>query len=145
MNNNKPKILLVEDNPGDVRLTEEAFAESNLGCVLFVAENGERALDFLYKREGNEGAPTPDLVLLDLNLPKLNGLEFLARVKSDEKLRRLPVLVLSTSTAERDIQAAYDLHANCYLAKPVDLSAFFNLVRTIERYWFGAARLPSES
>jgi CheY-like chemotaxis protein len=105
-------------------------------------EDGGKAIDFLFKRNGQEAKPTPDLIILDLNLPKVNGLEFLATVKSNKEFRKLPVLVLSTSTAENDIQQAYDLHANCYLTKPVDLNDFFELIKLIGRYWFGVTQLP---
>ncbi len=139
----EPKcILLVEDNPGDVRLTKEALAEGKLPLDLHVAADGEEAMAFLEQGDGYTDAPHPDLVLLDLNLPKKDGREVLAEMKADPDLRRIPVVVLTTSEAESDIVNAYDLHANCYITKPVDLDQFMDLVRYIEGFWLEKVNLP---
>jgi len=138
------KILLVEDNPGDVRLTQEALKESKMLNELFVAEDGVEALEFL-KREGKyTDAPHPDLILLDLNLPKKDGRELLEDIKSDEKLRRIPVVVLTTSKAQEDIYRMYEQHANCYITKPIDLDQFIEVVKSIDNFWLTIVKLPSE-
>jgi CheY-like chemotaxis protein len=138
------QILLVEDNPGDVRLTIEALREARVANQLSVAVDGHEALAFL-RREGRYAdAPRPDLILLDLNLPKKDGREVLAEIKADPALRRIPVVVLTTSEAEQDIVRSYDLHANCYITKPVDLEAFIQVVRSIEGFWLAIVRLPTE-
>lgn len=138
----KIEILLVDDNPGDVRLTQEAFKDSNLTNKLNVVEDGVEALSFL-RREGQYlQAPRPDLILLDLNLPRKHGREVLAEIKADEELKRIPVVVLSTSDDIRDIASSYDLHANCYITKPVDLPHFVNIVKSIEVFWFNTVKLP---
>ncbi len=128
-------ILLVEDNPGDVRLTREAFAEGPLAVNLSVVPNGVEALAFLRREEPYTNAPHPELILLDLNLPRVDGRQVLAQLKADRRLRRIPVVILTTSTAEADIMQTYDLRANCYIAKPVDLEQFFTVVREIEDFW----------
>ena len=138
-------ILLVEDNPADVRLTQEVLRETKLDFVMQVARDGEQAMQMLRKQAPFEDAQTPDLVLLDLNLPRKDGREVLAEVKADPELRRIPVLVLSTSKAERDILTCYELHANCYLTKPVDLDQFGQLVQTLQQFWFGMAMLPPKA
>ena len=136
------EILLVEDNPGDVGLTRETLKDSKLLNHMSVAENGVEALAFL-RREGKYvNAPRPDLILLDLNLPKKDGREVLAEIKADERLRRIPVVVLTTSSAEKDILETYDLHANCYITKPVDLDQFIAVVKAIEEFWFTIVKLP---
>jgi len=136
------EILLVEDNPGDVGLTRETLKDSKLLNHMSVAENGVEALAFL-RREGKYvNAPRPDLILLDLNLPKKDGREVLAEIKADERLRRIPVVVLTTSSAEKDILETYDLHANCYITKPFNLDQFTAVVRAIEEFWFAIVRLP---
>jgi CheY-like chemotaxis protein len=138
------EILLVEDNPGDVRLTRETLKESQLIHRLSVTVDGVEALAFL-RREGRYAGETrPDLILLDLNLPKKDGREVLAEIKGDENLRRIPVIVLTTSSAEQDILRIYDLHANCYITKPVDLDQFSAVVKSIEAFWFTIVKLPSE-
>lgn len=138
------EILLVEDNPGDVRLTRETLKDSKLLNRMSVAVDGVEALAFL-RREGRyDGEARPDLILLDLNLPKKDGREVLAEIKADESLRRIPVIVLTTSSAEQDILKMYDLHANCYIAKPVDLDQFSAVVRAIEAFWFTIVKLPPE-
>jgi CheY-like chemotaxis protein len=138
------EILLVEDNPGDVRLAQEGMKEGKIANNLSVATDGEEAMAFLH-REGNYAdAPRPDLILLDLNLPKKDGREVLAEVKSDPNLRRIPVVVLTMSKAEEDIFRAYDNHANCYITKPIDLDQFIKVVQGIETFWFSVVELPSD-
>jgi CheY-like chemotaxis protein len=135
-------ILLVEDSPGDVRLTREAFAKARLNNRLHVVGDGEAAMAFL-RREGEHGAaPRPGLILLDLNLPIMDGREVLAQVKGDPDLRRIPVVVLTTSRADEDVLRSYDLHANSYIAKPVDYRAFTDVIRTIESFWMTVVTLP---
>ncbi len=135
-------ILLVEDSPADVRLTQEALKEAKVRNHLYVAEDGVEALDFL-RRQGRHGdAPTPDLILLDLNLPCKDGREVLAELKEDPNLRRIPVVILTTSRAEEDILRTYNLHANCYITKPVDLDQFMKVVRSIEDFWLTVVKLP---
>ena len=141
----RANILLVEDNPADVRLTQEVLRETSLDFEMQLARDGEQAMALLRKQAPFEDAQTPDLVLLDLNLPRKDGREVLAEVKADPELRRIPVLVLSTSKAERDILTCYDLHANCYLTNPVDLDEFSTLVQTLQNFWFGMAMLPPKS
>lgn len=137
------KILLVEDNPADVGLVEEAFRDGKFEHELHVAENGVLALDFL-KRQGKfELAPAPDIILLDLNLPKKDGREVLEEVKGDVVLRKIPVIVLTTSDDEVDVNKAYGLHANCYLTKPVDVDDFLHKIRAIEDFWLTFVRLPN--
>jgi chemotaxis family two-component system response regulator Rcp1 len=137
------EILLVEDNPADVRLTREVLEGGGASPHLNVVSDGEEAMAFL-RREGPYGeSPRPKLVLLDLNLPKKDGREVLEELKSDPDLCRIPVIVLTTSAAETDIQHSYRLHANCVITKPLDLNDFFDVVRTIEQFWLATARLPS--
>ena len=136
------EILLVEDSPGDVRLTQEALREAKVLNNLSVVGDGAAAMKFL-RREGEYAeAVRPDLVLLDLNLPKKDGREVLAEIKGDESLRRIPVVMLTTSNAEQDILKSYDLHANCFITKPVDMDQFVGLVRGIEEFWFSIVELP---
>ena len=137
-------ILLVEDNPGDVRLTREALKDGKLAVNLRVAQSGEEAMTFL-RREGKYAdAPRPDLILLDLNLPKKDGREVLAEVKTDGELKQIPIVILTSSEADTDIAKCYNLHANCYVTKPVDLDQFTTVVKTIEDFWFTIAKLPEE-
>jgi CheY-like chemotaxis protein len=136
-------ILLVEDNPGDVRLTIEALREGKVHNHLSVARDGVEALAFLRQEAPFADAPRPDVILLDLNLPKKDGREVLAEIKADEQFRRIPVVVLTTSKAEEDILRSYALHANCYVTKPVDLEQFITVVRSIEDFWFSIVRLPN--
>jgi two-component system, chemotaxis family, response regulator Rcp1 len=139
---NRPfNVLLVEDNPGDVRLTKEAFREGKLSVNLSVATDGVEAMDFLDNVQ-NGAAPMPDLILLDLNLPKKDGREVLQEIKSNPKLLRIPVIVLTTSSAEQDINRCYDLHVNCYINKPVNLEDFFDVIEKIEHFWLNTAVLP---
>ena len=136
------EILLVEDNPGDVRLTREALAEAKVRNNLAVANDGVEALAYLRREPPHEAATRPDLVLLDLNLPRKDGREVLAEIKADPDLRRLPVVVLTTSTAEQDILESYNLYANCYITKPVDLDQFLGIVTSIEDFWLTIVKLP---
>jgi two-component system, chemotaxis family, response regulator Rcp1 len=137
-------ILLVEDNPGDVRLTKEALSDAKVLNRLTVATDGLEALAAL-RREGRfANAPRPDIILLDLNLPRKDGRAVLAEIKKDPDLRRIPVIVLTTSRAEEDVFRTYDLHANCYIPKPLDLDEFITVVKSIEDFWFTVARLPSD-
>jgi chemotaxis family two-component system response regulator Rcp1 len=136
------EILLVEDNPGDVRLTLEALKDGKVLNRLHVVEDGVAALDFLFMREPYAEVPRPDLILLDLNLPKKNGREILATIKSDEALKTIPVVILTTSQAEEDILRAYSLHANCYISKPVGFEQFTHIVRSIESFWLTIVKLP---
>lgn len=137
------EILMVEDNPGDVRLTREALKEYKIRNQLHVVEDGMEALLFLNKEGEYRDAPTPDLVFLDLNLPKKDGREVLEEIKADPQLRRLPVIVLTSSSAEEDILRSYDLHANAYVTKPVRLQEFIDAVRAIEDFWLSVVRFPS--
>lgn len=139
------EILLVEDNPGDVRLTVEALKEGKVHNRLNVARDGVEALDYLRRRTPYADAERPDVILLDLNLPRKDGREVLAEIKNDEELRRIPVVILTTSKAEEDILRSYQLHANCYVTKPVDLDQFMTVVRSIEDFWFSIVRLPSRA
>jgi len=138
------EILLVEDSPGDVRLMQEALKEGKVANRVHVVGDGVEAMAFLRRQGDFADVPRPDLILLDLNLPKKDGREVLAELKADDDLRRIPVVVLTTSRAEEDILKAYDLHANCYMTKPVDLGQFLNLVKEIEEYWLLMVRLPQE-
>lgn len=137
------EILLVEDNPGDVRLTEEAFKEGKLSNNLSVAGDGVEALAFLRQEGEYASSPRPDLILLDLNLPLKSGHEVLREIKSDPAIRRIPVIILTTSSAEQDILSTYDLHANCYITKPVDLNQFMKIIQSIESFWLSIVELPS--
>ena len=135
-------ILLVEDNAGDVRLTREALREVGIAVDLVAVPDGEAAIDYLRGTGEHAGAARPDLVLLDLNLPKKNGLEVLEEVKRDPALLRIPVIMLTTSSSARDVTACYDRGVNCYVVKPLDLDDFTALVQAINRFWFEVARLP---
>ena len=137
-------ILLVEDNPADVRLTQEALKEAaNATTRLHVAGDGVEALEFLHRQGEYASAPRPDLMLLDLNLPRVDGRQVLAEVKGDPNLRRIPVVVLTTSPSEDDILHAYDQHVNSYIRKPVDLDRFLDVLKAIDDYWLGSVSLPS--
>lgn len=143
--NTRPiEVLLVEDNPGDVRLTREALKEGKVWNTLHVVEDGVAAMTFM-RREGEYAhAPRPDLILLDLNLPRKDGREVLALLKADENLKRIPVVILTTSQAEEDILKAYNLNANCYITKPVDFEQFIKVVRAVEEFWLTIVKLPPE-
>lgn len=136
-------ILLIEDNPGDVRLTQEAFKEGRLSVNLSVVMDGVEAINFLRKIGEHKYAISPDLILLDLNLPKKDGREVLAEIKTDDELKLIPVVVLTTSNAEQDIIKTYSLHANCYINKPVDFEKFFDVIQKIEDFWLATAILPT--
>lgn len=138
-------ILLVEDNPGDIRLTKEVLKEGKIDNHLDVVMDGEEAMDFLHKTGKHKDATTPDLILLDLNLPKKNGREVLAEIKADKVLMLIPVIVLTTSEAEQDIVNMYANHANCYITKPVDFHQFINVIRSIEDFWLSIVKLPRKS
>jgi two-component system, chemotaxis family, response regulator Rcp1 len=143
-NGNRPiEILLVEDNPGDARLTEEALKEGKVRNNLHMARDGVEAMAFLLRDGKHKDAPRPDLVLLDLNLPRKDGREVLAEMKEHPDLRLIPVVVLTTSEAEQDVLRIYELRANCYITKPVDLEKFLTIVRSIEDFWLTVVRLPS--
>ena len=137
-------ILLVEDNPGDVRLTKEALKECKLRNNVHVAEDGVEAMNFLHGKGKHAEAIKPDLIFLDLNLPKKDGREVLAEIKEDSDLKRIPIVVLSTSEAETDILKSYDLHANCYIKKPVDLEQFMAVVKSVEDFWLAIVKLPQK-
>lgn len=136
------EILLVEDNPGDVRLTREGLKEAKVRNNLHVAQDGVAAMAFLRQEGKYAGAPRPDLILLDLNLPKKDGRQVLAEIKQDPNLKRIPVVILTSSQAERDIISTYDLHANCYISKPVSLEQFIIVVRAVEDFWLTIVKLP---
>lgn len=140
----KVEVLLVEDNPGDVRLTQEALKDGRVMVNLTVAADGVEAMEILKRRGTHESSPRPDLILLDLNLPRKNGREVLEEIKADDELRRIPVIVMTTSKAEQDIYKAYNLNANCYITKPVDLDEFLNVVRSIEDFWLTIVTLPRD-
>ena len=144
MNTKPVEILLVEDNEGDVGLVEEVLEEAKIRNIIHVAEDGEEAMLFLNKETPFDDAPTPDIILLDLNLPQKDGREVLEEIKTDENLKRIPVVVLTTSKAEEDIIKSYDLHANSYITKPVDFDQFIRVVRSIENFWLEVVRLPNE-
>ena len=135
-------VLLVEDDPGDELMTREAFEDNKIGNTLHVVRDGEEALDFLYRRGDHTDAPQPDLILLDLNLPKYDGRQVLEKIKSDPDLAHIPVVVLTTSAAEEDILRSYKLHANAYVTKPVDLDQFIAAVRQIDDFFVQVVRLP---
>jgi chemotaxis family two-component system response regulator Rcp1 len=141
--NNRPvEILLVEDNPGDERLTREALKEGKVYSNLYWMKDGVEAMEFLRMAGKHAGVPRPDIILLDLNLPKKDGREVLQEIKTDEDLKRIPVVVLTTSKAEEDVLRTYNLHANCYVTKPVDLEKFIVVVKSIDRFWLTVVTLP---
>jgi two-component system, chemotaxis family, response regulator Rcp1 len=137
------EILLVEDNEADIVLTKNALKTLKLQNKLSVCRNGEEGLNFLYKKGEYASAATPDLVLMDLNMPKLNGVEVLERIKNDPKLSMIPVIILSTSSAEKDVLNSYQNHANSYIKKPIDFMRFIEVLQEIENYWFSTAKIPS--
>lgn len=143
MPNTEPlEILLVEDNPGDARLAAEALKENKVRNNLYHVKDGVEAMDFVYQRGEYAGVPPPDLILLDLNMPRKDGREVLEEIKGDHALRHIPVVILTTSAAERDLVKSYDLHANAYVIKPIDLDRFIEVVRAIESFWFTIVKLP---
>jgi CheY-like chemotaxis protein len=135
-------VLLVEDNPGDVRLTREALKEARIAVNLSVANDGLEAMKMLRQEAPYANQPLPDLVLLDLNMPRMDGREVLRQIKTDENLKRIPVVILTTSAAEKDILQAYGLHANCYITKPVELDQFMEIIKSIEGFWLTVVKLP---
>ncbi|HEY4288121.1 MAG TPA: response regulator [Puia sp.] len=135
-------ILLVDDNEGDILLTREALGEARIINKISIAYDGVEAISFLKKHPPYRGTEMPDLILLDINLPKMDGTEVLSIIKNDPELKRIPVIMLTTSSAEKDILASYDNHANCYITKPVDLDRFMEVVRTIEDFWISIVKLP---
>ena len=137
------EVLLVDDDPADVELACESLRESKVALNLSIANNGEEALNFLFKKDAYTTAPTPDIILLDLNMPKKSGKEVLKEIKKDEHLKKIPVVVLTTSDAHEDIHKSYDLGANCYVKKPVGLAEFEKVVRALENFWFTVVKLPS--
>lgn len=137
------EILLIEDNPGDVRLTLDALRETNVRHRVSVVRDGEEAMFFLRRRAGYAGVPRPGLILLDMNLPRKHGREVLSEIKSDPDLRRIPVVILTSSKAEEDVVRAYDLHANCYITKPVDWNGLVEALGAIDSYWLRLVKLPS--
>ena len=137
------EILLVEDNEADARLADEALKESAIPNRLHVVEDGVQAMEFLRREGTHRDAPRPDVILLDLNMPRMDGREVLQAVKSDRKLRSIPVVALTTSSAERDIEQSYDLHANCFITKPIELDRFIDVVRSIQHFWLDTVQLPS--
>jgi chemotaxis family two-component system response regulator Rcp1 len=140
----RARILLVEDNPGDVRLALEAFRECRMKCDVRVVNDGQAVLEILRRSGAPGGDPRPDLILLDLNLPVMDGRQVLGEIKSDPGLRRIPVVVLTTSKAEDDVARSYDLQANAYIAKPVDMDHFVEVIKKIEDFWFATVTLPAE-
>ena len=143
--NTRPvEILLVEDNEGDVFLTKEAFRLSKIANIIHVAKDGEVAMEFLRKEGEYKDVPTPDIVLLDINLPKKNGTQVLSEIKQDDVLRYIPVVILTSSRSEQDVVKSYGLHANSYLIKPVDFTKFSEIVSAIENFWFAIVVLPDE-
>jgi CheY-like chemotaxis protein len=144
MNVNPIELLLVEDSEPDVRLTIEALREAKVKNRLWVVEDGVEALDFLRRQGKHADAPRPDLILLDLNLPRKDGRQVLKEIKNDDSLKRIPVVILTTSKSEEDVLRAYDLHANCYITKPVDFNRFMEVVKSIEQFWLTVVRLPEE-
>lgn len=144
MRNARPvEILMVEDNPGDVELSIDALHEGKLLNSVHIARDGEQALDFLYKRGKFAEAPTPDIILLDLNMPRMTGIEVLSIIKEDDSIKHIPVVVLTSSEADRDILQSYRLHANCYLVKPVDMEKFLSVIQSFERFWLHLVALPA--
>lgn len=139
------EILLAEDNEGDVYLTKKAFEKAKIANNIHVASNGEKALEMLRNEKGFDDIPKPDIVLLDLNMPRVDGKQVLAEMKADERLKRIPVVILTSSEAEQDILKSYDLHANSYIVKPVSLEKFHNVVSAIEHFWFTVVVLPPQS
>ena len=137
-------ILVVEDNPGDARLIREVLNGNKIYCRLYIVKDGVEAMNFLHKKEDFKSSPRPDLIFLDLNLPKKDGREVLAEIKTDDNLKQIPVVVMTTSQAEEDIFKSYSLHANCYVTKPLDLDQFVKVVKSIEEFWFSLVKLPGK-
>ncbi len=136
-------ILLVEDNEGDVLLTQEALEESKIINKISVSRNGKEALDFIFKKEKYSNVDTPDLILLDVNLPLKNGHEVLHELKNDESTKHIPIIMLTTSSSERDIMLSYKNHANCYITKPIEVNDFLNAIKSIESFWLNIVKIPN--
>jgi CheY-like chemotaxis protein len=136
------QVLLVEDNPGDVRLTEEAFRDAKVQLQMHIAVDGVEAMEFLYREGKFAESPRPDLILLDLNLPRKDGRDVLAEIKGDASLMTIPVVILTTSASDVDIESSYMLHANCYISKPVDMEGFLTVVKSIDDFWLSVVKLP---
>ena len=136
------EILLIEDNPGNARFMQEALKDGKVKNILHIIDDGVEATDFLFKRNKYSNAPRPDLIILDLNLPKKNGQEVLAEIKADPGLKSIPVIILTISKADEDIIRSYNLHANCFLNKPINLNKFFEVVKSIEDFWLTIVKLP---
>ena len=149
MNANKPpdsvEILLVEDSPGDARLAQEGLSQCKIHNTLNIVDDGVKAMAFLNRQGEYAAAPRPDLILLDLNLPRKDGRQVLREIKEDARFKTIPVVILTTSRADEDISKSYSLHANCYVTKPLDLKQFLDVVRSIEDFWFTTVRLPAKS
>ena len=145
MKKNEIRILLVEDNEGDILLTLEALREARIGNEVDVVKDGDRAVQFLKKEGEFKDAYTPDLILLDINLPRMDGFEVLAVIKSDERLSVIPVIMLTTSDSEKDILESYKHHANCYITKPVNFENFMNVIQTIKEFWINIVKLPNQN
>lgn len=145
MNEDLVEILLVEDNPGDARLCQEALKESKIVNNLYIAKDGQEALDYIFKKNSFENVTTPDLILLDLNLPKVNGIDVLDAIKKNDKTTSIPVVILTSSKAEEDIVKSYQLHANSYITKPLDFNQFLEIVKQINQFWLGIVKLPKKS
>jgi len=142
---NSIDILIVEDNKGDARLIQEVFNENKVFNSLHFVNDGVEAMDFLFTRGKYKGVPKPDLIILDLNLPRKDGREVLSEIKSDNKLKHIPVVIMTISQAEEDIFKSYNLHANCYITKPIDLNQFIKIIKSIENFWFSVVKLPLKS
>jgi len=142
---NSIDILVVEDNPGDARLIQEVLNESKIYNNLYFVYDGVEATDFLHKKGKYKQSPIPDLIILDLNLPKKDGREVLAEIKDDDELKRIPVVIMTISQAEEDILKSYNPHANCYVTKPIDLNQFIKVIKSIEDFWFSIVKLPSKN
>ena len=138
-------ILVVEDNPGDARLIKEVLNEQKIFNSLFIVTDGVEAMNFLLNKGKYQDSPRPDLIILDLNLPKKDGREVLADIKADDNLKRIPVVIMTISQAEADILKSYNLHANCYISKPIDLDQFVKVIKSIEDFWFSIVKLPSKA
>jgi len=136
------EILLIEDNPGDIRLTIEAFKESKIANILNIVEDGIEAINYLENQRKFKDKPLPDIIILDLNLPKKDGREVLAEIKEDKLLKHIPVVIFTTSQSETDIFKCYDLHANCYISKPLNMNQFIKIVKSVENFWFTVVKLP---
>lgn len=141
----KIEILLVEDNPGDIRLTREAFNEYKIANNLSIVTDGEEAMNFLYKKDKYKNAPTPDMILLDLNLPRKDGREVLEEIKESNILKSIPVIVLSTSENDTDIRHSYEHYANCYITKPIDFNNFMKVIKQLQEFWVTIVKLPSKT